>query len=150
MYVTPVIITKLSLNSMIGLASSLVKVFANVMKGFIPFNYTEHMRISPGSSKRSISRAYCRVRFGTARSGIQSVLLAYQRPHSMTIHPPIHPLLRKTVMPSEDSYAWGVGEDVDLITLLPMFNPAYTHYAVKFDFWNYPKGKDPEAGPTRR
>jgi hypothetical protein len=40
--------------------------------------------------------------------------------------------------PAGDDYNWGVGEDADLITMLPMFNPSHTHYTLRYGFYNYP------------
>ena len=48
-----------------------------------------------------------------------------------------------------ENFTWGVGEEADLITLLPMFNPEPTHYALKYSYWNYPEELKPE-GPPRR
>lgn len=51
--------------------------------------------------------------------------------------------------PAHDNFTWGVGEEADLITLLPMFNPDTTHYSMKGAFYNYPTRLLPE-GPPRR
>jgi hypothetical protein len=51
--------------------------------------------------------------------------------------------------PAKDNFTWGVGEDADLITLLPMFNPDTTHYALRGGHFNYPASLLP-AGPPRR
>ena len=50
---------------------------------------------------------------------------------------------------ASDSFEWGVGEDADMITLLPMFNPDTTHYAFRDGFYNYPTAAQP-SGPPRR
>ena len=39
--------------------------------------------------------------------------------------------------PAQDRYLWGVGEDADLITLLPMFNPKMTWYVFTDEYYNY-------------
>lgn len=39
-----------------------------------------------------------------------------------------------------DNYTWGVGDDADLITLLPFFNPEGTGWAPAEKIWNYPQG----------
>ena len=54
-----------------------------------------------------------------------------------------------TAYPDQDSYSWGVGEDADLITLLPLFPPHETHYAFLGDFWNYPKAPPAPEPPKR-
>ena len=54
-----------------------------------------------------------------------------------------------TPNPDEDSYSWGVGEDADLITLLPIFPPHETHYAFLGDYWNYPE-VPPAPEPPKR
>ena len=51
--------------------------------------------------------------------------------------------------PIHDNFEWGVGEDADLITLLPMFNPDTTHYALRAGYYNYPQSLLPQ-GPPRR
>ena len=51
--------------------------------------------------------------------------------------------------PSDDDYSWGVGEDADLITMLPMFNPGPTHYVLSHGYYNYPLSLHPD-GPPRR
>ena len=51
--------------------------------------------------------------------------------------------------PAHDNFTWGVGEEADLITLLPMFNPDTTHYALRNVYFNYPKALNPR-GPPRR
>ena len=51
--------------------------------------------------------------------------------------------------PAHDNFEWGVGEEADLITLLPMFNPDTTQYVLRSAYFNYPKKLDP-AGPPRR
>ena len=51
--------------------------------------------------------------------------------------------------PSYDNFTWGVGEEADLITLLPMFNSDTTHYVLRGGYFNYPTNLLP-AGPPRR
>ncbi|MCJ1398202.1 hypothetical protein MMC11_001399 [Xylographa trunciseda] len=51
--------------------------------------------------------------------------------------------------PAHDNFTWGVGEEADLITLLPMFNSDTTHYVLRGGYFNYPVGLLP-AGPPRR
>ena len=51
--------------------------------------------------------------------------------------------------PADDDFSWGVGEEADLITLLPMFNPDTTHYVLRGGYFNYPLDLLP-AGPPRR
>lgn len=54
-----------------------------------------------------------------------------------------------TPTPVNENYTWGLGEEADLITMLPMFNPDTTHYALRNIFYNYPKSLIP-GGPPRR
>ena len=51
--------------------------------------------------------------------------------------------------PTYDNFTWGVGEDADMITLLPMFNSDTTHYVLRGGYFNYPMSLLP-AGPPRR
>ncbi|KAI4145168.1 MAG: hypothetical protein LQ340_006376 [Diploschistes diacapsis] len=45
---------------------------------------------------------------------------------------------------------WGVGEDADLVTFLPMFEPAPTHYAFLAAWFNYDENLRGHGGPPRR
>ena len=50
--------------------------------------------------------------------------------------------------PEEDDYKWGVGEEADLITLAPMFNPINSGWVLRNQVWgyrsiNFPWGKLP-------
>ncbi|RAK98460.1 DUF3405 domain-containing protein [Aspergillus ibericus CBS 121593] len=40
--------------------------------------------------------------------------------------------------PHEDNYEWGVGEDADLITFLPIFHPLGTKWVIRNEVWGYP------------
>ena len=70
--------------------------------------------------------------------------------------------------PADDDFEWGVGENADLVTLLPVFNPGTTRYvfhdAVRLPrrgtssttryvfhdaYWNYPPALDPAGPPWR-
>ncbi|KAJ6784285.1 hypothetical protein PWT90_06415 [Aphanocladium album] len=39
--------------------------------------------------------------------------------------------------PSEDNYEWGVGEDADVITVGPMFNPVNSLWVISEQIWGY-------------
>lgn len=39
--------------------------------------------------------------------------------------------------PAKDNYQWGAGEDADLITLSPMFNPADSNWILRDQVWQY-------------
>ncbi|KAK4462049.1 hypothetical protein QBC42DRAFT_338632 [Cladorrhinum samala] len=39
--------------------------------------------------------------------------------------------------PEEDNYTWGVGEEADLITLSPMFNPVNSGWVMRNQVWGY-------------
>lgn len=39
--------------------------------------------------------------------------------------------------PEEDNYEWGVGEEADLITLAPMFNPINSGWVMRNQVWGY-------------
>ncbi|KAJ5478145.1 hypothetical protein N7530_003654 [Penicillium desertorum] len=48
--------------------------------------------------------------------------------------------------PEQDNYTWGVGEEADFITFLPIFNPQDTQWTFPDKIWNFRKG----AGTPRR
>ncbi|CAF3445864.1 unnamed protein product [Fusarium graminearum] len=39
--------------------------------------------------------------------------------------------------PSQDNYEWGVGEDADVITVSPMFNPINSNWVIANQVWGY-------------
>ena len=45
---------------------------------------------------------------------------------------------------------WGVGEDADLVTFLPLFEPGPTHYASLYAWFNYDEKLRGNGGPGRR
>lgn len=42
--------------------------------------------------------------------------------------------------PESDSYTWGVGEEADFITFLPIFNPKDTQWTFPNEIWNFKYG----------
>ncbi|KAJ5280883.1 hypothetical protein N7478_006255 [Penicillium angulare] len=44
--------------------------------------------------------------------------------------------------PNADSYSWGVGEEADFITYLPIFNPKGTQWTFPDKIWNFRYGLD--------
>lgn len=44
--------------------------------------------------------------------------------------------------PERDNYTWGVGEEADLITFLPIFNPQDTEWTFSDKIWNFKHGPD--------
>ena len=78
------------------------------------------------------------------------------RNNNGTIWGPYPPFDQRTMPwddepPTEDpSPDWGIGEDADLITLLPMFSPGPTHYVGKHTFQNYPSVDAGNEAPPRR
>ncbi|KAK0616016.1 hypothetical protein B0T17DRAFT_619589 [Bombardia bombarda] len=53
--------------------------------------------------------------------------------------PGSHPIGPKPPVPTpkQDDYEWGVGEDADLITLSPMFNPNNSNWILRDQVWGY-------------
>ncbi|KAJ5595309.1 uncharacterized protein N7459_001517 [Penicillium hispanicum] len=45
-------------------------------------------------------------------------------------------------VPRDDSYTWGVGEEADFITFLPIFNPKDTQWTFPDHIWNFKYGRD--------
>lgn len=43
---------------------------------------------------------------------------------------------------SSDAYTWGVGEEADFITLLPMWDPRETWWSYRDKLWGYPNSED--------
>ncbi|KAJ5795053.1 hypothetical protein N7457_001652 [Penicillium paradoxum] len=41
--------------------------------------------------------------------------------------------------PKDDNFKWGVGEEADLITFLPIFNPRNTSWTFPWMLWNLPR-----------
>ncbi len=44
----------------------------------------------------------------------------------------------------EDDFEWGVGEEADLITLLPIWDPVKTQWTMRNKVWNYIPGVRPQ------
>jgi hypothetical protein len=44
--------------------------------------------------------------------------------------------------PNDDNYTWGVGEEADFITFLPIFNPQATSWTFPDEIWNFEQGND--------
>jgi hypothetical protein len=55
----------------------------------------------------------------------------------------VHPLgpTPPVYFAQNDRYDWGVGEEADLITLLPLFDPQGTDWTIARDVWNYKEGE---------
>ncbi|EPS33487.1 hypothetical protein PDE_08449 [Penicillium oxalicum 114-2] len=45
-----------------------------------------------------------------------------------------------TQSPDEDNFSWGVGEEADMITFLPVFNPKETTWTFPDKIWNFKNG----------
>ncbi|KAJ9156474.1 Major facilitator superfamily transporter [Pleurostoma richardsiae] len=52
--------------------------------------------------------------------------------------------------PDQDEYEWGVGEEADLITLAPMFNPAPSGWVLRDQVWRYEDETHKPADLPRR
>lgn len=46
-----------------------------------------------------------------------------------------------------DSFEWGVGEEADFITLLPIWDPVKTRWTMRNKVWNYTPGIRPQFSP---
>ena len=42
-----------------------------------------------------------------------------------------------------DNFEWGVGEEADLITLQPIWDPSQTEWSYRYKIWNFIEGKRP-------
>lgn len=52
--------------------------------------------------------------------------------------------------PSMDNYEWGVGEEADLITLSPMFDPVESNWILRDQVWQYNDSKHNSTDLPRR
>lgn len=52
--------------------------------------------------------------------------------------------------PKDDNYAWGVGEEADLIELAPMFNPVNSGWVMRNSVWGYRSDAFPWGRLPRR
>ena len=52
--------------------------------------------------------------------------------------------------PEQDRYEWGVGEEADLITLSPMFNPVDSNWILRDQVWGYQSDGSPGTDLPRR
>lgn len=52
--------------------------------------------------------------------------------------------------PDDDNYIWGVGEDADVITLGPIFNPIHSNWIIGSHIWGYSDDTHPKADLPRR
>jgi hypothetical protein len=52
--------------------------------------------------------------------------------------------------PEDDDYTWGVGEDADLITVAPIFNPINSSWIGAADVWGYNDSSHPSSSLPRR
>lgn len=47
-----------------------------------------------------------------------------------------------------DNFEWGVGEEADLITLQPIWDPSQTEWSYRYKIWNFITGKRPHFTPS--
>ena len=52
--------------------------------------------------------------------------------------------------PADDDYEWGVGEEADVISLSPMFNPINSSWVLADQVWNYDDAEHPSNTLPRR
>ncbi|KAJ5706600.1 hypothetical protein N7488_006401 [Penicillium malachiteum] len=50
--------------------------------------------------------------------------------------------------PEEDHFEWGVGEESDLISFLPIFDPTHTNWVFKDNAWNLREGFPRQVSPV--
>ncbi|KAL4736271.1 hypothetical protein BDV11DRAFT_194318 [Aspergillus similis] len=50
--------------------------------------------------------------------------------------------------PEDDKYTWGTGEEADLITFLPFFDPTETNWVFSDVLWHFPAGTPRRASPV--
>lgn len=44
----------------------------------------------------------------------------------------------------QDNFEWGVGEEADLLTLQPIWDPTQTEWSYRYKIWNFIEGKRPQ------
>ncbi|KAF2483548.1 hypothetical protein BDY17DRAFT_149912 [Neohortaea acidophila] len=62
-------------------------------------------------------------------------------PYNASLQSPIGPAPPRSL--EEDNFTWGVGEEADLITLLPMWDPVHTAWTYRDKIWNFLPGIRP-------
>lgn len=62
-------------------------------------------------------------------------------PYNYTLQTPIGP--RPPHAMSDDTFSWGVGEEADLITLQPIWDPTETEWSYRSKIWNFIPGMHP-------
>ena len=67
------------------------------------------------------------------------------QPYNETWQTPIGPKPPHTL--ANDSFTWGVGEEADLITLQPIWEPTHTEWTLRDKIWNFLPGIRPHFTP---
>jgi hypothetical protein len=62
-------------------------------------------------------------------------------PYNTTLQTPIGPEPPRTM--AQDNFGWGVGEEADLITLQPIWDPTETEWSYRSKIWNFIPGMHP-------
>ena len=125
-----------------GLVDSRAKVYGNAMLGSTFPSFTATTAHFETLSKGSTSPGFLCARL-IRRYGDLQLLGTGTTQQGRYIRQCMHQHRLKI------NFEWGVGEDADLITLLPMFNPATSRYIFHDTYWNYPLDMSPD-GPPRR
>lgn len=63
------------------------------------------------------------------------------QPYNTTLQSPIGPKPPRPM--SQDDFSWGVGEEADLITLQPIWDPKETEWSYRNKIWNFIPGYHP-------
>lgn len=63
------------------------------------------------------------------------------QPYSPAVQNPIGPTPPHTM--KDDQFQWGVGEEADLITLQPIWDPTHTEWTFRDKIWNFVSGVRP-------
>ena len=63
------------------------------------------------------------------------------QPYDTSLQTPIGPKPPHSM--HEDDFEWGVGEEADLITLQPIWDPAHTEWSYRSKIWNFIPGVHP-------
>lgn len=63
------------------------------------------------------------------------------QPYNATIQQPVGPTPPRSL--DEDNFEWGVGEEADLVTLQPIWDPTYTLWAYRNKIFNFVPGVRP-------
>jgi len=108
---------------------------------YIPANHGSHAQFM-NDTNTIIDTAYkMNVRDGDKADPVSQALPIWGPDPFSPLQKPIGPIPPTTM--DEDNFQWGVGEQADLISLLPIWDPRHTSWSYKDKIWNFIPGVHP-------